>query len=413
MIKRISLLFFPVLLIASETTPPEFRATKVNQPIHIDGRLDEALWLSGDKATGFTQKRPNSGQPASQKTEVSIVYDDEFIYVGARMYDSNPNEIAAEMFRRDGKGYSDWFEIILDSYFDSRTAYGFQINPKGVLRDALYYNDNGNEDFTWNAVWSGAAAVDEKGWTAELKIPLSQLRYDGKGEEKTWGLQFFRYIARGGEDLFWSPILEETQGFVSAFGTLHGIKTSIQPKRLEILPYSAGKLLRQDGNTDDPYYQLNDPSANLGLDFKYGLGSNFTLTGTINPDFGQVEADPAVINLSAYETFFRERRPFFTEGVDIFKFGRGSSFYSRRIGRRPQGRITDPDAVFADYPKNSTILAAAKLSGKTSSGWSIGILDAITSEEKAHYTNSLGEEKTEPVEPQANNLVARVKKDFR
>ncbi len=422
LINRINFLFIPGLLFANETARPEFTASKIGQPIQIDGRLDEEVWSSTEKVNGFTQFRPNSGDPATQKTEVRIVYDDEYIYVGARMYDNNPDEIAAQMFRRDGDGYSDWIEVIFDSYYDKRTAYGFQINPKGVLKDNLYFNDS-DKDPTWNAVWSGAAAIDDQGWTAEFKIPFSQLRYNGKGEEKTWGLQFWRLIARNGERLFWSPILEETQGFVSHFGTLNGIQTSLQPRRLEIMPYSAGKVLRQDGNGDDPYYQLNDPSANIGLDFKYGLGSNFTLTGTINPDFGQVEADPAVINLSAYETFFQERRPFFLEGVDIFDFGSGpmnidigpssSIFYSRRVGRKPQGRVTDPEAVYTDYPENTTILAAAKLSGKTSSGWSIGVLDAVTTEEKARYTNNQGKEKEELVEPRANNLVARVKKDFR
>jgi len=421
-IKQISFLFLPVLLFANEKTRPEFTAIKVAQPIKIDGRLYEAVWSSAEKISGFTQQLPKSGEPASQKTEVLVAYDDEFIYVGARMYESDPEKIAAQMFRRDGNGYSDWFEIILDSYYDRRTAYGFQINPKGVLKDQLYYNDS-NEDVTWDAVWTGASAIDNDGWTAELKIPFSQLRYNGKDEEKTWGLQFWRSIARNGERLFWSPILEETQGFVSEFGTLLGIKTSLQPKRLEILPYSAGKILRQDGNSEDPYYRLNDPSGNLGLDFKYGLGSNFTLTGTINPDFGQVEADPAVINLSAYETFFEERRPFFLEGVDIFDFGSSpmninigpssSIFYSRRLGRRPRGSVTDPDVVYTDYPENTTILAAAKLSGKTSSGWSIGVLDAVTTEEKSPYTTTSGKEKSEPVEPRANSLVARVKKDFR
>ncbi|MBT4270324.1 MAG: hypothetical protein HOD91_02850 [Candidatus Marinimicrobia bacterium] len=419
---KIGFLFLPLSLFAGELSRPEFKAVKTNESIRIDGQLDEAIWSSKDLITGFTQKQPNSGQPATEKTEVRIFYDDEFIYVGARMYETDPEKIAAQMFRRDGDGYSDWFEIILDSYYDLRTAYGFQINPRGVLKDQLYYND-GNEDPTWNAVWSGASVIDNDGWTAELKIPFSQLRYNGKNEEKTWGLQFWRSIARNGEQLFWSPILEESQGFVSQFGTLYGIKTALQPKRLEIQPYSAGKVLRQDGNTDDPYYQLNDPSANMGLDFKYGLGSNFTLTGTINPDFGQVEADPAVINLSAYETFFQERRPFFLEGVDIFDFGSSpmnidigpssSIFYSRRIGRRPQGRVTDSEALYTDYPENTTILAAGKLSGKTSSGWSIGIMDAITTEEKATYTTSQGKEKTEAVEPQANSLVTRVKKDFR
>lgn len=398
---------------------PTLEAFPLNEQISIDGRLDETFWNAIEPATGFIQRGPLSGEPATQKTEVRMGYDETYVYIAARMYDTEPDQIAAQLFRRDGSGYSDWFEVIIDSYYDHRTAYGFQVNPRGVVKDQLYYDDN-NEDGTWDAVWSAASHIDELGWTTEIRIPFSQLRYNGKGPEKVWGLQFWRHIARKDEGLFWAPILTDTHGFVSEFGTLTGIKTYSSPKRLEIMPYSSGKLFRTEGNTADPYYDENDLTGNLGVDFKYGLGSNFTLTGTVNPDFGQVEADPAVINLSAYETFFRERRPFFLEGMDIFSYGRTRThssnaptiFYSRRIGRPPRGNIMNPDAVYGDYPQETTILAAAKISGKTSSGWSLGVLDAFTAEESALYRDADNEEYSHPVEPQANVFVSRIKKDF-
>jgi len=398
---------------------PTLKAFPLIEQITIDGHLDEKLWKSLDPATGFIQLEPLSGESATQKTEVRIYYDENYIYIGARLFDSEPEKIAAQLFRRDKIGYSDWFEVIIDSYFDHRTAFGFQVNPKGVLVDQLYYNDN-SEDATWDAVWSAASQIDNDGWSTEIRIPLSQLRYNGKEKEHIWGLQFFRRIARNNERLFWAPILSDTQGFVSEFGILTGIKIASKPKRLEILPYSSGKLVQANGEVSNPYFKENDTNGNIGLDFKYGLGSNFTLTGTINPDFGQVEADPAVINLSAYETFFQERRPFFLEGMDIFRYGNTrthtsgapSIFYSRRIGRQPRGNIIDSNANFGDYPEETTIIAAGKLSGKTSNGWSIGILDALTVEEFAVYQDSNDVEFSQPIEPQANIFISRIKKDI-
>lgn len=398
---------------------PTLEAFPLNEQISIDGRLDESFWNAIEPATGFIQRGPLSGEPATQKTEVRICYNENYIFVGATMYETDPNEIAAQLFRRDGSGYSDWFAVSIDSYFDRRTGFRFWVNPRGVKKDVLIYNDE-SFDSSWDAVWEGSAQINEKGWTVEIRIPFSQLRFNSDETEKIWGLQFNRYIARHDEDDFWAPILSDTQGFVSQFGTLTGIKTTTKSKRLEIMPYSSGKLFRTEGNTADPYYDENDLTGNLGVDFKYGLGSNFTLTGTVNPDFGQVEADPAVINLSAYETFFQERRPFFLEGMDIFSYGRTRTFtsnapqifYSRRIGRQPRGSIIDDNAIYGDYPEETTILAAAKLSGKTSNGWSIGILDAVTAEESAVYRDTSKSELSQSIEPQANTFISRIKKDY-
>lgn len=421
--KTKSILFLTLNLFLSEFVFADsenfsFTAIPVNGEIQIDGMLDEEFWSVGFINNHFTQREPDSGEQSEFQTNIKIGFDDNYLYVVAQLLDSEPEKIVGQLYRRDNAGYSDWFEVIIDSYHDQRTAFGFQVNPKGVRVDQLYY-DNNNEDSSWDAVWDASSAIGQKGWTTEIRIPFSQLRFDDKKDSHVWGIQFFRKIARTGERSFWAPILAETQGFVSEFGELTGVQTKSNPKRLEILPYSSGSVFQTDGDENDPYYNPNDLDGNLGIDFKYGLGSNFTLTGTINPDFGQVEADPAVINLSAYETYFQEKRPFFLEGMDIFSYGKTKTwessapiiFYSRRIGRQPRGSISN-DAIYSEIPGETTILGALKLSGKTANGWSIGVLDAFTEEELATYVDSSNNEYTQPVEPRSNTLIARVKKDL-
>lgn len=422
--KSIALLFLfsfalPALGGKSNEVRPTYTAVKITAPPHIDGIAANGEWNIVNVASDFVQYKPHSGQPATQRSQVRIAYDDKYIYVCADMLDSDPEKIAAQLFRRDGNGYSDWFEISIDSYGDQRTAFVFGINPRGVKRDILFYNDD-EEDSSWDAVWDGAASIHDRGWTAEFRIPFSQLRYDASAPQQKWGMQLWRYIARNDEQVFWSPRLQESSGFVSLFGTMKGIQTNFAPRRLEIMPYSSGRLHRAPGDAVNPFYHSNDFTSNIGADFKYGINSSFTLTGTVNPDFGQVEADPAVINLSAYETFFSERRPFFLEGTDIFEFGRTRTFnsnapfifYTRRIGRQPQGSVSDAAADFIDQPEQTTIAAAVKVSGKTASGWSIGLLDAITTRENADYSIGANTDKKEVVEPLSNYLVMRAKKDF-
>ncbi|KAA3609658.1 MAG: hypothetical protein DWQ05_22260 [Calditrichaeota bacterium] len=403
----------------NSTQKPNYLAIKTTSAPIIDGLFSSGEWEKANIANGLIQYEPNSGQAATQKSEIRILYDDKNIYVCAQMYDSEPDKIAGQLFRRDGEGYSDWFEISIDSYGDQRTAFVFGINPRGVKRDILFYNDD-DEDPGWDAVWHGAAQINGTGWTAEFSIPFSQLRYDSNQQEQNWGLQFWRYIARNDEQVFWSPRLQESSGFVSLFGSLKGIRTTLKPKRLEIMPYASSKLHRSPGNPANPFYNKNDFAGNVGADFKYGIGANFTLTGTVNPDFGQVEADPAVINLSAFETFFSERRPFFLEGTDIFEFGQTRTFnsnapfifYTRRIGRSPQGSVSNEDAEFTDSPEQTTIATAVKLSGKTANGWSIGVLDAVTTNEEAQFNIGSNTDKKEIIEPLSNFLVLRAKKDF-
>ncbi len=394
-----------------------------NEFITIDGFLDEESWEKAPVATEFTQRFPDNGRNATEKTEVRLLYTNDAIYVGFMAYDTAPDSIMAPLFRRDGNQPSDWVYVSFDSYNDSRTAFSFAVNPRGVQKDVLYYDDS-KEDLLWDAVWEAKTQIHENGWSAEIRIPLSQLRFSSANNEQTWAVNFQRRIARNGEVSFWAPTSQNENRLVSRFGRLNGIRGLEEPTRLEIMPYAAGNLLRApDPGTGDTFYNRNNFGGNLGGDIKYGLTSDITLTVTINPDFGQVEADPSVINLSANENFFSERRPFFLEGNEIFQFGSTKTFssygnprtfYSRRIGRAPQGSPTraGESAEFTDQRDHTTIATAVKLSGKTESGWSIGALNAVTLQENARFQTPSGSRENIAVEPMTNYLVTRTKKDF-
>jgi hypothetical protein len=396
-------------------------ATPVALPA-IDGSLDDAAWAAARVATDFVQQRPRPGERASQRTEARMIVAGDAVYVAMRMYDSAPDSIATQLARRDASGlHSDWAFVVIDSYHDRLTAFRFGVNPSGVKRDILHFNDT-NEDVSWDAVWDVATSVDSLGWTAEFRIPLSQLRYrtPPEGQDATWGINFMRDIARYEERSWWAPIRPDAGGFVSQLGELTGIRGLRQVRRLEVLPYSVARLTRApEDRPGNPFYNSNEIWGSLGADVRYGLTSDLTLTATINPDFGQVEADPSEVNLSAFESFFAERRPFFQEGADIFRFGiglgDGSSeqlFYSRRIGRAPQRGVFVPSG-FVDVPEAARILGAAKLSGRVLGGWSVGFLNATTGAVRAQMVDSLGLRWSEPVEPLSNYAVARVSRDFR
>ncbi len=399
------------------------QAARTTQPPQIDGMLNDAAWQQAQPLTGFVQRAPNPGAPATLPSEARILYDDGAVYVGIRMHDPSPDSMQTPLGRRDLAGISsEWAHVMLDSYNDKRTAFRFSVNPRGVQKDAFHSNDT-NEDLGWDAVWESAARVDSAGWTVEYRIPLSQLRYSGTGGEQTWGIQVTREIARRSEIVDWSQIHPDRNGFVSQFGEVSGIRGIRSARRLEVIPYTVARVTREPGSDDDPFWNENDPFGSVGADVKYGLTSDLTLTATINPDFGQVEADPSEVNLTAFETFFPERRPFFTEGSDIFRFdvgfpygvrggqfGNDQPFYSRRLGRAPQGSAPN-DAQFTAAPEATTILGAAKLSGKTRSGWSIGLLDAVTAREDVRYVTADGRGET-VVEPMTNYAVGRVIKDF-
>src|SRR6184192_931062 len=353
------------------------RAIRATGPINIDGKLNEPSWAAAAPSGDFTQSYPKVGAKPSDPTEVRVLYDDGALYVGVRMFDAHPDSIAAQLARRDASGiYSDWLHVMVDSYRDRRTSFRFSVNPRGVQKDVLEFDDRNGEDLNWDAVWQVATRIDSLGWTAEYRIPFSQLRFGGaqQGAERIWGFQVMRDVARRNERDSWSPWKTTDPGFVSLEGDLTGLVDVPQPSRLEVLPYVSTKLTRAPGDPANPFYKANDAKPSAGADVKYGLPGGLTLTATVNPDFGQVEVDPAVVNLSAFETFFPEKRPFFVEGANIFdNFGQGGSnnfwgfnrqepnlFYSRRIGRAPQGSASGD---FVDRPGSTTILGAGKLTG--------------------------------------------------
>ena len=401
--------------------PPIITAVRVEQAPNLDGRLDDAAWQYAPFVGDFTQAEPEDGAQPSERTEVRVVYDGSALYIAARMYDSDPAAISRRLGRRDSYTSSDAFWVSIDSYHDHRTSFIFDANPEGVRSDMVTANDDGHGDDSWDPVWSVATSVDSLGWVVEMKIPFSQLRFSSE-EEQIWGINFERSIHRKNEYLRWSWVPNEEEGYTSHFGHLVGIEGVPAPRRLEVLPYAVGTSDYLEGA--DPRNPFNDGSVydiTAGLDLKYGVTSDLTLDATVNPDFGQVEADPAVVNLSAFETFFPERRPFFVEGANIFQFGAGSGgftfgaptlFYSRRIGRAPSMPVLDPDAVYVDYPRNTSIIGAAKLSGKTG-GWSIGVLDALTSPEHAAIQYDDASRSSQPVEPLANYAVVSLRKDLR
>jgi hypothetical protein len=391
-----------------ERDAPNAFAQRITEPITIDGRLDEAVWEGAPAVTEFTQIVPNEGEPASQRTEVRFLYDDDAIYVGARLHDTG--EIRGRLGRRDmSMGDSDWLTVIFDSYHDHRTAYGFEVNPAGVRRDQS--RAGGREDSSWDPVWEVATSVDEEGWTVEMRIPFSQLRFSG-APAQTWGLQVERSIARNREFSVWSFTPRDQPGGIPRFGHLTGLERIPTGKRLEVLPYTVARAESVDRG-GNPFRDDRALGLDAGVDLKYRVTSDLTLDATVNPDFGQVEVDPAVINLSAFETFFQERRPFFVEGADIFRFGSGGAndvFYSRRIGRQPS--LVPPYAA-RDVPEATRILGAAKLSGRTAGGWSVGVMDAVTRREIARYHDETGAIGETVAEPLTNYFVSRARREMR
>ncbi|MFQ5704388.1 MAG: DUF5916 domain-containing protein [Gemmatimonadales bacterium] len=406
---------------AAKPPPPTIAIAVRAKPTipDIDGRLTDRAWEDAPILGGFTQRNPNEGEPGTEETEVRVVYSDAAIYVGIRAYDSHAESIAAHLTRRDDNSPSDWLGVAIDSYFDRRTGFLFMVNPAGVKRDIYLFDDN-NQDASWDAVWDVATSRDDEGWTAEFRIPFSQIRFSTADKQK-FGFNVYRTINRLNEEQQWKLQPKDQSGVVSQFGELVGIEGIKPPRRLEIMPYIVGRQEYEPSVAGDPFHTGQNRFAGMGADIKYGLTSNITLSATVNPDFGQVEADPAVVNLSAFETFFPEKRPFFNEGLDIFKFGIGlgdgdgsaeSLFYTRRIGRAPQGSANRRSG-YAEQIKQTTIYTAAKISGKTSDGWTLGITGAATAEEKASVIDSVGARFQDVVEPRSTYVVGRLAKDFR
>jgi hypothetical protein len=378
--------------------------------IVLDGNLDDAAWQQAVPTTSFVQRDPLEGASPTFKTEARVIYDGSAIYVGVRAFDSEPARIAGFLTRRDAESVSDWIRVYIDSYYDKRTAYQFGVNPLGVKQDAYWYNDNNNDD-SWDAVWDVTVRRDAEGWLAEFRIPLSQLRFAGKGDGQI-GFAITRDIARLNETATWPLLSKNASGWVSSFGRLNGVNVGAVSKRLEFMPYTVAQVLTEPSEPGNPLQNRVDPGASFGADIKYAVTPALTLTATVNPDFGQVEADPAVVNLSAFETFFDEKRPFFIEGSGTYQFDCRDCnlFYSRRIGRNPRGSPEVDETGFVVVPRNSTILGAAKLTGRVRD-FSVGVLTAATSAEEGHA--ALGDRRwSEIVEPRTFYSVSRVRREF-
>jgi len=384
----------------------------------IDGHLDDPAWVSAKWGEGFIQQQPYDGREASQKTAFKILYDDNNLYVGIRAFDTHPDSIATRMSRRDDKD-GDIVAVMLDSYFDHLTAFSFMVNAGGVKIDGVFTDDGQNEDYSWDPVWYVKTTVDNQGWTAEMKIPFSQLRF-GKSKDYVWGLEVGRFLFRKEELSFWQPIPKDAPGLVHLFGELHGIHGIKPSRRIELLPYSVGKIETMKKEIGNPFSPGHLNNMSFGLDGKIGLTSDLTLDFTVNPDFGQVEADPSVVNLTAFETFYKEKRPFFIEGANILNYqlmigdgdlSRDNLFYSRRIGHAPSYDPDINDDEHLKMPENSSILGALKLTGKTSKGLSIGVMDAVTAKENAEIDLN-GQRRHIAVEPMTNYFLGRLQKDY-
>lgn len=375
LVLAIALIYAPSAVAQTSTEDPHegshIRAQPIQTSISIDGRLDEADWETAPSISGFRQLRPQEGASASQRTEVRVLYGEDALYVGATLYDDHPDRIRARLARRDQRNQADWFEVSIDSYLDRKTARTFAVNAAGVQRDGLIQGGGGGGpggplDTSWDAIWRSEVRLTSEGWTAELRIPYSELRFS-EADQQQWGVQFRRRIPRNSEVVEW-PLVPESDrrsSLVAQYGTLTDLRNLNAGRSLEIAPYTVGRIRTRE-DTDQPGTATVNPGYDVGADFEIGLSSNSTLNATINPDFGQVEADPAVLNLSAFETFFDEKRPFFVEGTDIFDFRlgrRANLFYTRRIG--------------AEAP----VLGALKLTGRGGGDLSYGIVGASTGDD--------------------------------
>ena len=383
--------------------------------IRINGELNDALWQTARPITAFVQRDPHEGAPATFQTEARVAYDASSIYIAVQAFDPEPKRIVGIRTRRDEDSPSDWIRVIIDSFHDRRSAYEFAVNPAGVKQDGYWYNDN-NNDTAWDAVWDVAVTRGERGWRAQFRIPFSQLRFH-PADGATFGFAVIRQVGRLNETSTWPLLAKSASGYVSSFGELTGLRLDQSPKRLEIVPYVVGDVKTQPAESGNPLSKTTDPAGSVGVDLKYAVKPGLTLTGTVNPDFGQVEADPAVVNLSAFETFFSERRPFFVEGSGIFQYdvdcngGCSGLFYSRRIGRSPRGEANVPDGAYSTSPAQTTVLGAAKLTGRIGA-FSIGALNAVTSQEDAVIASGSLTTRQD-VEPLTGYSVLRARREFK
>ncbi len=403
----------------ADSVPP-LRPARLAAPVVIDGALDDAAWQTAPTTTRFTQAGAFEGQAPRESTWVWLAYDEDAFYVAARCWDAHPESMVVRLVRRDTDTMVDYFEILLDPFHDHRSGYYFAISAAGVLYDAIGFNDGWWDD-TWDGVWSGRTKRDALGWSAEMRIPFSQLRYR-PGAEQVWGVDPHRFIARHNEDDFYVYTPRGQSGTMSRWAHLVGLQNGHRARTMELSPYLTGKGEYLAHRAGDPFNDGSRHTPGAGADLRMAVGNNLTLNATVNPDFGQVEVDPAVVNLSDVESYFTEKRPFFTENSRVFGFGNEGAndywgfnwpeptfFYTRRVGRAPQAG--PPPAEYADVPMATRILGAAKLTGKLSPSLNFGTMHALTAREQADVALG-GLESRAEVEPFTYYGVMRGLKEF-
>jgi hypothetical protein len=414
------MLMIPVWLNGQDFEKKVYTTVKTDNPPVINGELDDEAWKQGEWGGDFFQYEPSEGAPVKQKTEFKLLYDNNNIYVAIKAYDNAPDSIVSRMTRRDDTD-GDNVTVAIDSYHDQRTAFGFGVSVAGVKGDLIWTDDGMNEDETFDPIWYVKTAIYDWGWAAEMRIPLTQLRFSA-AEKQVWGFEIFREIYRHNETDMWQPIARNASGLVHNAGLLYGISNIKPHTQMDLTPYVVYKLETYKGEEGNPYYDGTDFRANAGLDAKTGVTNNMIMSLTINPDFGQVEADPSEVNLTAFETYFREKRPFFIEGKNITSYnlgigdgdeGNDNLFYSRRIGRSPRLPHSPADNEYAYTPSFTPIIGAAKLTGKTGNGLSVGAIEAVTSKVNTKIRNKeTGETTRLMAEPLTNFALGRLQQDF-
>ncbi len=414
------MVLLPFAVVGQDYEKRVYTATLITNPPAINGDLDDEAWMQGEWSGDFLQFEPSEGAPVKQKTEFKLVYDDNNIYVAIKAWDTAPDSIVSRMTRRDDTD-GDEVVVAFDSYFDQRTAFGFGVSAAGVKDDLIYTDDGKNEDESFDPIWYVKTAIHDWGWAVEMRIPLTQLRFSNT-EHQVWGFEVIREIYRHNETDLWQPIARNASGRIHNSGLLHGL-SNIKPRTLfDLTPYGVTKLETYQGEAGNPWQDGSGFTASAGLDAKIGVTNNMILSLSLNPDFGQVEADPSEVNLTAFETYFREKRPFFIEGKNITSYnlgigggdeGNDNLFYSRRIGRSPRMSYIPGEDEFSWTPSFTPIIGAAKLTGKSAGGWSVGAIEAFTSQVNTKIYNDQTEETSyRTAEPLTNFTVGRVQKDF-
>jgi hypothetical protein len=401
-------------------TTKTLTAVRTGTPPVIDGAVTDSVWQTAPAALDFTQFGPVEGAMPTELTSVRILYDNSALYVGVICYDAQPGRIVRQLTRRDRNSEADRFSVMIDSYFDRHTAFVFVTNVSGVKSDGVLSQDGAVYDITWDAVWTVMTRVYRDGWSAEFKIPYNALRFAvPRNGEQQWGINFRRYISRKKETDEWVMVPRSEMSQIPKWGILEGIRDVQPPLHLELLPYASGRATYQTATANRG--ATTATGAEAGLDIKYGIAHNFTLDATINPDFGQVEVDQSVLNLTVFETHFPEKRPFFVEGAQMFTFGSSvdntplSLFFSRRVGRQPLGSSTLQAPIgwtIDNNPQVTTILGAGKVTGRTNSGFSLGLMSAATDEINARLISVTGRDSSVRTEPRGSYSVARFKQDF-